>query len=545
MPKESFAKCLIFTFILLLAFSLTITATKIPILENLENKIHDFSFILRNRISPQPVPEDIIIVAIDEASFQELGRPWPWPRHLHARLIDNLNEAGAKVICLDIVFADPSDVEDDRILTESIKKAGNVIIASSLDITEDRFILKKSLVEPLDNFKSASLGIGMANLIPDSDNFIRRTPLEIEGISIFAFSAAKSYSYNNLNIKDPEEPLIINYLGPPGSFRVVSYYQALDYKNFLPKDIFKNKIVLIGLYLETTPYTTTKSLDSFATPFFSVSGSRMFGIEVHANIINTLFRDIQIKELGFTQIILTLIILLILSGSVILPLRPLNGSITAALIIISYITIALFLFIFKRIQISVLYPSLQTAFIYIGAILYNYEIAEKISIYDPLTSLLNRRNLEVRLEKSIHHAIRHHEPLSLVMADIDHFKSINDTYGHQAGDYVLIRLAQSLKKNLKHSDIIARYGGEEFCIIMPKTELSDAERIIDTLRENIANTKMEMGPGSVTMSFGITGLLKEDTGKSIIKRADEALYKAKDKGRNCVVITQILTTQTA
>lgn len=535
-------------FILIIAFLLTVSLTEITFLKNIEYKIHDFFFVGRNRIQPQPVPQDIVIVAIDEASFQELKTPWPWPRQIHARLVDNLVEAGAGIIAFDIVFADPTDPVNDKAFRDSIDKAGNVILASNLEIAEDRFILRKSLVEPLDEFTLSSLGFGLANVLPDQDNFVRRMPLEIEGEHVFAYAITKGYLaktdskylndeclYERLKIEDPTKPLIINYLGPPGSFRVVSYYQALDYKNYLPKDIFKDKIVLIGLHLEATPYTTTKTLDAFATPFFTASTSRMYGVEVQANIINTLLRNIEIKRLTFIQIIFILFIFLVLSSLLIWPYKPLKGLIFASIFIGSYIIACILLFLTRRIFLPVLFPSLQTALIYIGAVLYKYVIVERVSIYDSLTSLLNRRNLELQLEKNIKLADRYNLPLSVAMSDIDHFKSVNDTYGHQAGDFVLKKVAYLLKGNLKGHDVIGRYGGEEFCIIMPHTGLADARSALDKVRETIASTKLETGPSSITMSFGVSGLVKGDDGKSLVKRADEALYRAKESGRNRVV----------
>jgi len=124
----------------------------------------------------------------------------------------------------------------------------------------------------------------------------------------------------------------------------------------------------------------------------------------------------------------------------------------------------------------------------------------------------------------------------LIFADIDHFKSVNDNYGHQAGDHALKIVAGSLKNELRDSDNIARYGGEEFVIILPETNTDDALKVSERLREKIKSIKMSYNGNSinVTMSFGVATLPNNQKVSSdkFIKMADEALYRAKGQGRN-------------
>jgi diguanylate cyclase (GGDEF)-like protein len=124
----------------------------------------------------------------------------------------------------------------------------------------------------------------------------------------------------------------------------------------------------------------------------------------------------------------------------------------------------------------------------------------------------------------------------LIFADIDHFKSVNDNYGHQAGDHALKIVAGSLKNELRDSDNIARYGGEEFVIILPETNTDDALRVSERLREKIKSIKMSYNGNSinVTMSFGVATLPNSQRVSSdkFIKMADEALYRAKGQGRD-------------
>ena len=160
---------------------------------------------------------------------------------------------------------------------------------------------------------------------------------------------------------------------------------------------------------------------------------------------------------------------------------------------------------------------------------------ENLSIKDPLTGIYNRRYLEEKLEEYMNLAQRHDRPLSLIMFDIDFFKHINDSFGHDVGDKVLKAIAKVVSENIRNTDIFARYGGEEFVIIAPETTKEDAKILAEKLRSLIRNLHFEEGI-NVTCSFGVASLEKPDTKETLLKRADEALYEAKKTGRNKVVV---------
>ncbi|MEN2985181.1 MAG: GGDEF domain-containing protein [Thermodesulfovibrionaceae bacterium] len=151
---------------------------------------------------------------------------------------------------------------------------------------------------------------------------------------------------------------------------------------------------------------------------------------------------------------------------------------------------------------------------------------------DPLTGILNRRGFEKMLKKQISFALRHKLPLSVVMIDIDYFKKINDTYGHETGDKVLKIFAKTLEKSIRQEDIVGRFGGEEFVIAFPNTKIEQALSAAERIRQKIEKMKIKAINGNITASFGITELLLADDEERILKRADEALYEAKRGGRN-------------
>ncbi len=163
----------------------------------------------------------------------------------------------------------------------------------------------------------------------------------------------------------------------------------------------------------------------------------------------------------------------------------------------------------------------------------------EMAITDPLTGLYNRRYLESHLKHMIEHYINRGKVLSVLAVDVDFFKAVNDTHGHDAGDKVLQELATRLKDNTRSIDLCCRTGGEEFIIVLPSTDVPTSEKIAERLRRSVASRSFVVGgtqPVPVTVSLGLATLIGvDDTLERLLKRADEALYAAKREGRNRVV----------
>ena len=167
-----------------------------------------------------------------------------------------------------------------------------------------------------------------------------------------------------------------------------------------------------------------------------------------------------------------------------------------------------------------------------------YERNEQLVIVDELTQLYNRRFLYQELNRELERAKRYDEKFSILMTDLDHFKKINDTYGHSVGDLVLKAAAAHFRANLRPSDFACRFGGEEFVIILPKTGGPDAMRFAERIRQTLADLPVPYDGGQslrATISMGVAEFSKTDTVDSLLARADTALYAAKEEGRNrCV-----------
>jgi diguanylate cyclase (GGDEF)-like protein len=160
---------------------------------------------------------------------------------------------------------------------------------------------------------------------------------------------------------------------------------------------------------------------------------------------------------------------------------------------------------------------------------------KRLATTDRLTGAHNRWSFEDVILAEIARLHRYAEPMSLLLFDVDHFKVINDTHGHQAGDTVLVELSQRVRAQLRAVDSLARWGGEELAVLLPQCTLAQAEPVAEKLRRLIASQPFAQ-VGRVTASFGVAGFLPQDTLDTVLKRADDALYAAKSAGRNRVCV---------
>ena len=165
---------------------------------------------------------------------------------------------------------------------------------------------------------------------------------------------------------------------------------------------------------------------------------------------------------------------------------------------------------------------------------------EELSNTDPLTQLANRRFLMQSLEKEFKRSVRSQEPLALIMADIDHFKRINDTCGHQQGDVVLKAVAEAIVEELREYDLASRFGGEEFALLLPGAKLAQATAAAERIRKRVANLQFEgcLKQLDITISLGVASGPRKDIREidDLVRLSDDALYAAKREGRNRVII---------
>ncbi len=283
---------------------------------------------------------DIVIVAVDEASFSALHLRWPWPRSIHAQLVAALQEAGAKVIGFDILFAEPSDVPgDDALLAQAIRRAGNVVLVNKVSSAGGRGHLSMQVSHPIEMLATAGARVGLANMQYDQDDFVRRSFVasEYNGTPRPSFPLAVVAQYAGLDENSiaaavvaehgrsatvaghpfrlaADGTFLINYAGGAGAYPTYSYYQVLH--GLLPPAWLKDKIVLVGVTDETLH-------DNFPTPYFQSGPSP--GVEVHANAIATLLSGAPIRETGLWSGLALITVLLAFTSWLLARLGPWKG----------------------------------------------------------------------------------------------------------------------------------------------------------------------------------------------------------------------------
>ncbi|MGQ9920876.1 MAG: CHASE2 domain-containing protein [Desulfobacca sp.] len=304
-----------------LAFWLLAPLSFLPLGTFLENLALDFCYQWR---PSSPSAADILVVGIDEPSFQELRRTWPWPRSWHAQLVERLKAAGARVIVFDIVFAEPSIPEEDREFAAALRRAGNVVLASTIEVAAGPRFRRQILVRPLPELAAAAAGVGLALVTPDHDGVVRRFAASLAGQESVAVTATRLFK-PELAIP-PSLTGLINFVGPARSLPTVSYYQVIAPDRPLPSSWLQDKIVLVGRMLEAN-VTPQGQADMFYTPYFSLDGHLMAGVEIQGQIINTLLQDIPGHSLSARLRVLLYLFLFTLAGYAFGRLSPLVGAV--------------------------------------------------------------------------------------------------------------------------------------------------------------------------------------------------------------------------
>lgn len=264
-----------------------------PVWRTVEDRGFDVATTLLPPEAPAQPP--IVVVAIDEPSFAELGSQWPWRRRIHARLIEALSEAGAAAIGFDIVFAEPSEPGDDEALAQAVARSGRVVLAADEALVRDRHAVQRMRIEPLPLLLAAGARSGFAGVELDRDGILRRLParpdlfagrlLEVAGLA-----PAPTGS----------EPPLLRFLPQGQGFRTVSYYQALHPGTFLPPDLLRGAIVLVGLVVKATPEPNQLPADTFLTPLLGSQDHLMAGVEVQANAVANLAHGLLLREAGWS-----------------------------------------------------------------------------------------------------------------------------------------------------------------------------------------------------------------------------------------------------
>lgn len=538
MFKNKNLQVLIITILLCVIYNWWLAPSKPVQAVNL--KIIDTFFRISSKFNPLPkAGRDMVLIVVDDDSLREVGIRWPWPRSVIADIINRISANGPAAICVDFVFAGKSvNPQEDSVLIESLKRAGNVYAAAFFSSDGKYVIPDEALALSMKDF-------GFVNKPRDIDDTIRRMRpcfLSRSGeiidysLSLKVAGSIMNSPPGNIGIFAPllkDGTAYIKFFGSPDKFNSISVWKVL--KNAADLSMLKNKLVFFGA-------TSESFHDTYHTPLGIMPGM-VIGLNETLTYLNKSFFRYSGNEAN--SIILFIFVLVAVLGS--LRLSILSGIALTAGGILILLSLGLFLFL-KGIIIDPFGPILlmTASTVLLHGTRYAMLVVENIvlrkdAVTDGLTGLYLYRYFELQLKRELKNAFRLHKNLALVIYDIDHFKKINDTYGHEFGNMALKTIAKSLKDHSRLNNIIARYGGEEFCIIVPGMKRDHAIKYAERLR-NMVNSlefKTDKGaPAKLTMSAGIITIedaLSEDP-TDLIKAADCALYRSKNTGRDRISV---------
>ncbi|MGH1366227.1 MAG: CHASE2 domain-containing protein [Calditrichia bacterium] len=470
----------------------------IPTLDSLELKTVDWRFEWRGveDLSDSPV----VIVAIDDQSFEALPERWPWPRSYYARVVRNLNRAGAKAIGIDVIFDSPDEQypERDRELAEAIQERGNVVMAGKLEQTS-RLRSYFAPLEPIELFKTAADGsVGLVSIQSDGDGIYRRYPVaqlhQERFWPAFGIELLRKYvGYSNAVELEPDvsnsafrfgdydvplfeqNTLLIDYAGPDGTFPTYSFSNVMDDAEFdlgeefdlnyfdddlLPDGVFKDKIVLIGS-------TVAELHDNFPTPFLEHRGTprEMPGVEIHANALNSILSN------GYYQRInpmITLAMLLVALGIILFLVVRFNNLwvvlFSSVALVLGYNLLQVYLFTAMKLVGDMVFPTLAMVLGLVTTNVYQrIELQkEKRKLLGAFQQYLPEKVIDELLEQPDKLQLGGEERfLSVIFTDVAGFTTISEVLKPQELVVLLTEyLTEMTEIVFKYDGIIDKYEGD-------------------------------------------------------------------------------------
>jgi len=252
----------------------------------LDNIFYD---TLENNVGPSISADDIVVVGIDEPSFQQLQLQWPWPRSIHAQLLEQLSEQGAKVVAFDLLFPEQSNQLHDELFAAAIAETVPVVVGTDLKkIIRPEYTIKTP-IPPIEMITEAGAVVGHVSIPTDKDSFVRRVQPQIEKTPSLAYAAVQlfktGYCCEFDNVLDE---ILIDFTGGLNAIKQVSYHQALNADTDLPDDIFNNKIVFVGVTSISASLPDRQHTDHYATPLTRTESGYTAGVLIHAFIAGSL-----------------------------------------------------------------------------------------------------------------------------------------------------------------------------------------------------------------------------------------------------------------
>ncbi len=558
---------------------LVIAASKIGLLQPLEWGTLDLFFRLRPL---EPPDSRIAIVTIGESDIKKVGQ-WPIPDAVLAKLIENLKAHHPRAIGL-ALYRDLAVEPGNQALVKVFKSSPNLIGVEKA--------VGDKVAPPLTLSKLEQVGI--ADLVLDADGKVRRGLLSVrnegeqtklslgvrlaliylqaEGISLKMIDEKKKHlrlgkavfvpfrdndgGYVRANVGGYQ--ILLNYRGGEDNFAKISMTDVLQ--NRIPPAKVRDRILIIG--------AAAPSLnDLFLTPYsssFNGIPQRTPSVVIHANLTSQILSaalDGRPFIRVWDQPVEALwIFIWSLAGAAagvqewfafaVCPLKK-NGFLILAIQLICIfmagvtLLISCYLAFLGSWWVPAAAPLLALTGSAIASAAYCSRKWQRLALLDGLTQVANRRHFQECLQRKWDETMRNKRHLSLILCDVDCFKKYNDTYGHQAGDACLQRVAKAIVLAVRPADIVARYGGEEFAVILPNTSPDVAMQVAEIIRCKVSDLKIEHSQSTVenyvTVSCGLASTVADckSAPYDLISAADKGLYEAKNMGRNRVILQEI------
>ena len=521
-------------------------------------KLMSYDLLFSSRMFWAKPSKEIIIIQLTSSDIKEYVTPWS--RSKIGELCKALNYFGADQILLDFLF---TKNQEEQIMVNVVKEEGNIYMPFILRIVPSigRFEINETFL-PIQGVIDNVKGMGFVNIDADLDGKIRRFPLYYKkGDILFEHVVLKmirdkfrlkinnitsgelelSNNNNVLKIPSDQNYMYLNWYGKwERTFSLYSFSDILhayqDLQDQKPPKIdvsfFKNSICMVAA-LAPGMHDVRPTVLEHDYP----------GIGIIATAYANILQNNYLKKVPRWLDLLIVFIFVILS-----PIYYATDKVSkwlVSLVLLSIFAIFPILFCFGSYSDPSL-PFIALLFSYITITLYNFassklekSILVSLSNTDQLTGLNNIRHFKEILKAQCNATKKNTgKCFCVVLCDIDHFKSINDTHGHLVGDYVIANISKAIKCSLRDNDIVGRYGGDELILCLRDVLLDKAYMIVDKIRNNISNIVLNHNNNlyKVTLSMGVAVFDPyEDDMDSVIKKADEALYIAKERGRNCVV----------